>query len=254
MVVGIILAAGKGKRFGAVGHNKTAEEYLGKPLVAWGVDLLGRTTDKQVVVVGAFEDSVRQAVGNRDNVVFAIQRRRLGTGHALKVAVAEIKRQGWQPEAIILGYGDHLMKYKQETVEELISKRQETGAGVVLVTTEYSDPDSLRWGRIVRSENGKVEAIIEHKDATEEQRQICELNCGLYCFDYGFVENALGKLKKSPVSGEYYATDLVGLAGEAGYSVDAVKTDFSQVGFGANTQEELKKMEKLDNRPIVADN
>jgi bifunctional UDP-N-acetylglucosamine pyrophosphorylase/glucosamine-1-phosphate N-acetyltransferase len=244
MVVGVILAAGKGKRFGAVGRNKTAELYMGKPLVSWGVDLLEKVTEKVVVVVGAYAESVRKAVGVRNSTVFAVQTRRLGTGHALKVAIAEIEKQNWRPEAVVLGYGDHLMKYRLETVEELVRIQSECGAGVVLVTTDYPDPDSLRWGRVIRSKSGEIKGVIEQKDATEDQRKISELNSGLYCFDYEFVKKAVKRLKKSPVSGEYYATDLVGIAGEMGYKAEAVKVNFSQVGYGANTPEELRRNDK----------
>lgn len=91
----------------------------------------------------------------------------------------------------------------------------------------------------------KTAAIIEQKDATPAQRQIRELNAGFYCFAYPFLKENIGKIKKSPVSGEYYLTELVKLAAAQGEKIAGLKVPFREAGLGVNRPEELAAAEKL---------
>src|SRR2546423_15418473 len=102
MIVGIILAAGKGSRMKVKGINKTALAFEGKPLVQYGIDLFNKTVDKIVLVVGAFSDSIKQNALIPSKTIIAHQAKRLGTGHAVMVAVRSMEKKGLTPEAVLM--------------------------------------------------------------------------------------------------------------------------------------------------------
>jgi bifunctional UDP-N-acetylglucosamine pyrophosphorylase / glucosamine-1-phosphate N-acetyltransferase len=240
-VTGIILAGGKGKRFGAVGRNKTSEIYQEKPLVVYGVELFRQVADTVVVVVGEYANSVKSALENYPDLIFAVQKRRLGTGNALKAAVREMQNRKIKPEIILLGYADHMMHYRTQTADNLVRSVKIPGTAVAMVVTRHSDPNRLAYGRVLRDNAGNISGIVEQKDASPEQQQINELNAGLYAFNYGFVRKWVGKIKKSRISGEYYATDLIEMAINNGWRVEGVDVSFSEVGYGITTPEDLRK-------------
>lgn len=239
--IGVVLAGGKGKRFQAVGYNKTAQMFVDKPLVAYGVELYREMADRIVVVVGDQAQSVKSALVKYPEVVFAMQRRRLGTGNALKTAITEIERKKLEPEVLMLGYGDHMMRYSLPTALELVRRLGEPNVAIAMVVTEYAEPTKLAWGRVLKSGDGSISGIVEQKDANNEQLLITHLNAGFYAFKYNLVKEWVKKLKKSPASGEYYATDLIEIAIAKGYKVAGVDVPFSEVGFGGNTREELQR-------------
>ena len=244
MIVGVILAAGKGTRMNSTGVNKTSLLFNGKPIIQYGVDLYKETTDKTVVVVGAFAQSIQQVLSGQE-VTFVEQHDQLGTGHAVVAAVNAIEQKGWRPQSVLVGYGDHMMFYLPETARKLIRNQQEQHTALSLVTADYERTDEMRFGRIVRDEKGFVKAIVEHKDATEEERKITEFNPGFYCFDYGFLKNNIAKIEISPVSGEYYVTDMIALAVKAGQKVAALQVPFSEIGLGINTAAELTESREM---------
>lgn len=249
MNIGVIMAGGKGKRFGAEGKNKTAELFNGKPIVKYGVELFEKTTDKIIVVLGVAPQSVTEAIGRNEMVDYAFQLEPLGTGDALRVAMEQIISLGLEPEMVFVGNGDHMMFYDPQVIEDLKDLRKDTGAAVCLISIMYpQDPDKFVWGRIVRNAKGEVERIVEQKDATPEERKIAELNVNFYGIDYQFAKKYFSQIQPSKVTGEYYITEMVELAKKNGYKVEALVTPFEQVGIGINTREELKESEELFNR------
>jgi bifunctional UDP-N-acetylglucosamine pyrophosphorylase / glucosamine-1-phosphate N-acetyltransferase len=245
MTVSIVMAGGKGKRFGNIGVNKTAELFLGKPLVRYGTDLFTKTTDKVIVVVGVEPESVKKAIGDNDKVVYALQKKPLGTGDALRVAMEKIISMGWDPEIVFIGNGDHMMFYDEEIINEMKKKLISEMVDMVMLTTDYADPDKLAWGRVIRNNNGLVERIVEQKDASLSERKITEQNVNFFAYTYDFVSKNYNKIKPSPVSGEYYITDMVELAVNDGRKVVAIKVPFEKVGIGINTKEELEMSMQL---------
>lgn len=245
MNLGIVLAAGKGKRFKAGEFNKTTVGFAGKPLVRYATDLFTVVADKIIVVIGVGAEGVNKAVGKNSKITFATQKSRLGTGHAVKVAVEVIKRKKWQPEFVWVGYGDHMMFYTPKIIKILLQNLDAKDKVISMVTCEYKDPESLAWGRIIRSKKGDVSAIIEQKEATRKQKKIKELNAGLYCFRYDFLREGIYKLIKSPKTGEYYLTDTVGIAVGEEKKIIGVKIPFEYVGMGINTNKELIESQKL---------
>jgi len=242
-IVGIILAAGKGTRINANGANKVSYLFLGKPIISYGVNTFKKVCDKTIVVVGAFSESVTKILKKDKKVIIAYQKRQLGTAHAVLVALEKIKTN--PPSLVLVGMGDHLMFYKPETIKKLIEYHKNKNAVVSFITTNYMDPNALAWGRVVRGRDGKVLNIIEHKDATEEQRKIKELNSGFYCFDYKFLKQNIKKIKKSKVTNEYYLPDLVKLACINNLRVFSMRVRFREIGIGINKLNELQESQKI---------
>lgn len=248
MIVGIILAAGRGTRLsppaGGKDRNKVTIPFLNKPLILYAVELISSFAEKTVVVVGAFHESVKQVLKNH-NVVYAFQKKRLGTGHAVKVGLEVLKNLSPAPTLVLVAYGDHSMFYKKETVKKLIELHEKEKAAMSIITTINNDANILAWGRIVRNKNNYIVDSIEQKDATEEQKKIKELNAGFYCFDFNFLKKNINKIKKSPVSSEYYINSLIKIAADKGKKVVGLKIPFSGVGIGINRYSELEESQRL---------
>lgn len=240
--LGIILAAGRGKRMNSDSVNKTALRFNGKSLVSYGVDLFENTVDQIVVVIGAYADSVKEALSDKV-VTYAVQEKMLGTGNAVKVAMDKINNDNLEGDVVLVGYGDHMMYYSTELVKDLISKHEAREAVITLVSTIYDDPTGL--GRIIRNEDGDVERIVEEKDAMAEEKQINEINAGFYSFDRSFLKNNIEKLEKSPITGEYYLTDLIQMAKEQNKKVAILQVPYENVGIGVNTPDQLEKSRDL---------
>ena len=239
--VAIILAAGEGSRMGKVNVNKTALPFAGRPIITYGVELFSRIAATVVVVVGAFAQSVKKSL-RFHTVLYARQKRRLGTGHAVKVALPYLPSS---TDQVFVGYGDHLMFYKVTTIRRLGKLRRQRRAAVALITTCHSEPKKLAWGRILRDNKGNFLGIVEQKDASRKERKIKELNAGLYCFDHQFLRENIKRIERSPVSGEYYLTDLIKIAVGKNLPVVALAVPFSQVGLGINKQEEYELSQKM---------
>jgi bifunctional UDP-N-acetylglucosamine pyrophosphorylase/glucosamine-1-phosphate N-acetyltransferase len=235
----IILAAGRGKRMNAKGMNKVTFTLADKPLVKHSVDLLEDLGfHSVVVVVGYAQESVRKVLANDTHVVFAEQKKRLGTAHAVLMGFKKI------PEDItdvLVINGDDSAFYSKDVIAQLAEKHINTDAAVTFLTVKLPNPFGL--GRVVRDANGKVTAIVEEKDATEEQRAINEINAACYFFSTDFLRKYLKQIKKSPITGEYYVVSLIELAAQNGKLAETVQAEIPWRG--VNTQEELKEAERL---------
>ncbi len=245
-IAGIILAAGKGTRIKSsdTGKNKVTLTFLNKPLIVYGVELLQAFANPVEVVVGAYAESVKEVLKSH-RVIYAQQEELLGTADAAKAGVKALAKLADKPDNVLVGYGDHTMFYKKETVEKLIKLHQESKAAISCITTFHNFPDKLAWGRIIRNKNGDIVDSIEQKDATEEQKKIKELNTCFYCFDFNFIADNIDKIEKSSVSGEYYLTDIIKLAIKQNKKVVALQVPFKNVGIGINRNEELEESQKI---------
>ncbi|PJE63526.1 hypothetical protein COU89_02860 [Candidatus Roizmanbacteria bacterium CG10_big_fil_rev_8_21_14_0_10_45_7] len=244
MVIGIILAAGKGTRINSNGVNKTALSFNGKPMISYALDLYKETVDVTMVVIGAYAETLRHAIAPYKPLV-SVQADQLGTGHAVSVAMKDIeKAHVGKPELVLVGYGDHMMFYAPQTIKDMIAYHKKQKATLSLVTVKH-DPNELAWGRVIRNAQGHVVKVVEQKDATEEERKVNELNAGFYVFDFAFLKKYIDTLTKSPVSNEYYITDMIERAVSNGYKVVPFIVPFSEVGIGVNTNEQLSESQKL---------
>lgn len=237
----IILAAGKGKRMNSTTVNKVAMNLASKPMILHAIHLLQKTNIKTIVVVVGFaKDSVKRIIN--EDVIFAEQHKRLGTAHAaLKGLVALPK---FVTDVLII-QGDDSAFYKKETLENLINLHRKEKNSLTFLTIEVKNPTGL--GRVLRDENGNVQAVVEEKDATEKQRSINEINPACYVMGIAFLRKYLKKVQKSPVTGEYYLTSLIDIAIKNKERINALNGG-NLPWRGVNTKDELVEAEKLLNQ------
>lgn len=239
-VIGVILAAGKGTRLnnGQPSDIPKVLRMIGeRPLIDYCVKTLKDAgIDNVVVVVGYKGESVKQAVGN--DVKYALQEKQLGTSHAVYKAKDLLKDKA---RYIVVLNGDTPF-FSKDTIRRLVEECRSRDVVLSMTTTEYSDPTGL--GRIIKDNEGHVLEIIEEKEATKEQKKINEINCGLYCFNNKWLWNNIVDIDLSP-HGEYYITDLIGLAVSEGEKVYALKIKDNREAIGVNTPEHLRHANKL---------
>lgn len=226
----LILAAGAGTRMKS-SKPKVAHEILKKPLVRWVVDAAHAAgIDAVTTVVGSGRDRVESLVEDTNIVVQAEQ---LGTAHAVKSAREAL---GSGAGSVVVLTGDSPL-IRPATIERLVELQQQQDAAVVVLTMQVEDP--FGYGRIVRDAEDVVCAIVEHKDCSDDQLLITECNSGFYCFDKEFLFEALDRVSTENAQGEYYLTDVLGLAYEAGKTVVALVTDDPTECLGVNSRKQL---------------
>lgn len=209
MKTGVVLAAGLGKRMQSKRH-KVVHEVCGKPMIAHIVDEMKAVGfDRLFVVVGSKEEQVRAVLG--DKVMYVRQEEQLGTGHAVMQVVPQLGEEG--VTAVVCGDGPLI---RREEIMRLVAVVEAQGA-TALLTAVVDNPFGL--GRIIRGEQGEVLRVVEEKDASEVERQIQEINSGLYAFSTRDLVASLQKLTADNAQGEYLLTDCVAHLREAGKSV-----------------------------------
>lgn len=237
----IVLAAGKGVRMKSKKVNKVMIPLAGHPMISYTVNLLKKLkVGEIVVVVGFAKDSVENFLG--PTLVYAEQKKRLGTAHAVGCALEKIPSRF--REMLVLN-GDDSAFYQPKIIKSLIDKHYDKKADLTLLTIETKNPYGL--GRVLRNQKGEIFGIVEEKDASETQRKIKEINPACYLFRRTFFKKYLPKVKKSSVSGEYYLTDLVRLGFEGRERIEGLKVK-DLAWRGINTWEELRAAEKIMRR------
>jgi len=229
----VVLAAGKGTRMKSaqpkVLHRAAGLSLLDHVLRA-AASLQPATT---VVVVGHMAEQVRRAAGERPGLRFALQEPQLGTGHAL--LQAEPYLAGASGTLVLLSGDVPLLR--GETLRTLVRLHTQRGAAATVLTARVDRPHG--YGRIVRSADGAIAAIVEDKDATAEQRAIGEINSGIYAFDLAPLFEALKTVGSANAQGEYYLPDLVRVYRERGLPVDTVLLEDAREIMGVNSRKEL---------------
>jgi len=233
----LILAAGKGTRMKS-DLAKVLHVLNGKPLLYYSIAAAKEAgAEKIVAVIGHQADKVREEF-KYSGCIFVEQKPQLGTGHA--VLQAKDVLVAYDGLTIIL-CGD-VPLLKASTIKSLIDNHLTAKAVVSVLTTIPPPPHA--YGRIVKDDKGNVLKIVEHKDATEDEKKIGEINTGIYCVDTKFLFSALGKVTNNNQQKEYYLTDIVEIARHEGVTVKSlIASDYVEV-MGINTLEELSRAER----------
>lgn len=235
----VVLAAGKGTRMKSklpkvlhkIGSRSMIEEVL-----ATANKL---NPEKVIVVVGYEAEKVKAILP--ENVTPVIQSSQLGTGHAMKQAIPEL--EGFHGHVVTL-YGD-VPLLTAETLKELLKKHKKSDAAVTVLTAKVDDPTG--YGRVVRNGDSTFFKIVEHKDASQKERKINEINSGVYCFTSDALHDYLPQLTPQNKQGEYYLTDVLALACKDGKTVEIVVTNDPIEISGVNDRKQLADLFKVKN-------
>jgi bifunctional UDP-N-acetylglucosamine pyrophosphorylase / glucosamine-1-phosphate N-acetyltransferase len=233
----IVLAAGQGTRMKSDLY-KVLHPVCGKPMVAHVIDNIKKLEAKRIVtIVGHGAEQVEQTLGAKSEYV--LQEEQLGTAHAVGQAESAL---GNLEGTTIVVCGDTPL-IRSETMEALIAHHNESGAKATILTAHADDPTG--YGRIVRGEDGQVLRNVEHKDATDEELVVTEINTGTYCFDNKSLFETLKKVTNDNAQGEYYLPDVIGILQAEGARVSAhVTNDFSET-LGVNDRVVLSQAERV---------
>lgn len=230
----VILAAGRGTRMRSE-RAKVLHELAGLPLVTWVVRAVRPLVTRTVVVIGHEREAVRAALAT-EVVDFAVQDTQEGTGHALACAIPAL--QGMTRLLVLAGDAPLL---RTETLGALIAEHDRRRAAATVLTFRAADPAG--YGRIVRAPDGTVAAIVEDREATDEQRRLDEVNSGTYVLEAQSVLPLLPELPRR-AKGEYYLTDVIGLLAAGGSTVAGSLAE-EQEALGINTPEQLAAAEQV---------
>jgi bifunctional UDP-N-acetylglucosamine pyrophosphorylase / glucosamine-1-phosphate N-acetyltransferase len=243
----VVLAAGLGTRMRS-GRAKVLHELGGRPLLRYPLAALAALDpDRVALVVGHQADAVRAAAdgaGLRD-VRTVLQAEQRGTGHAVRCATDAF--EGFAGDVVVL-YGD-VPFIRPETLRALVDAHRDGGADVTLLTVCFERPTG--YGRILRGPDGNVTGIVEERDATDVERAITEINPGFYVVRADVLFPLLAGLRADNAQGEYYLTDVVGLAARAGRRVIGVRGASEREVAGVNTRAELAWMEGMLKAELV---
>ncbi|WP_327306364.1 bifunctional UDP-N-acetylglucosamine diphosphorylase/glucosamine-1-phosphate N-acetyltransferase GlmU [Streptomyces sp. NBC_01298] len=244
----VVLAAGEGTRMKSA-TPKVLHEISGRSLVGHVV-AASRELDPThlVVVVGHAREQVTAHLAAIDaDVRTAVQYEQNGTGHAVRMALEELGAD--RPAGTVVVVCGDTPLLTGETLAALTATHEADGNAVTVLTAEV--PDSTGYGRIIRGADGAVTAIVEHKDATDAQRAIAEINSGVFAFDGALLADALGKVRTDNSQGEEYLTDVLGILREAGHRVGAaVGADHRQI-LGINNRVQLAEARALLNARLL---
>ena len=195
---------------------KPLHRLCGRPMILHVIDALAELdVQRVVVVVGHGGDQVTKTVSELApeglRVEFVEQVVQRGTGDAAAVALSAFSSVEDDDDVVVLPGDTPLLR--PATLAELVARHRDREAGVTLLTAELDDPTG--YGRIVRGKDGRVSGIVEHGDATQQEREIHEVNTSIYCFRRALLAPALRRLGSSNAQGEHYLTDVVGVLYEA---------------------------------------
>lgn len=244
----VVLAAGEGTRMKSK-TPKVLHEIAGRSLVGHVVSAARELEPEQlVVVVGHASEQVKgHLAAHYEGTRTAFQAEQNGTGHAVRMALEEL---GQAPDGTVVVVCGDTPLLSGETLSALVGTHGADGNAVTVLTAEV--PDSTGYGRIVRdAATGAVTAIVEHKDASDAERAIREINSGVFAFDGRLLADALGKVRTDNSQGEEYLTDVLGILREAGHRVGAsVAGDHREI-LGINNRVQLAEARRLLNQRLL---
>ncbi|HET8929124.1 MAG TPA: sugar phosphate nucleotidyltransferase [Acidimicrobiales bacterium] len=242
-VSAVVLAAGQGTRMRSA-RPKPLHVLGGRPMVRHVLDALhGVAASRIVVVVGHGADAmITKLSGRLDGVTieFAEQAEQRGTGDAVGIALATLGAQDGAGDDVIVLPGDTPL-LRPESLVAMVETHRSTAAAATALTARVDD--ATGYGRIIRDASGSVTGIVEHADATTEQRDIDEINTSIYCFRRDLLADALGRIRPDNAQGEWYLTDVIGVLHGDGHRVSAWVVDDPAEAQGVNDRVQLAAAE-----------
>lgn len=245
----IILAAGKGTRMKDV-LPKALVKVNDRPMILYSIEAVQKTgLGLPIIVVSDNECQIREVIGNHNRYVR--QEQQLGTGHAVKTALTALKKE---TNKIIVLYCDHPL-VTTKTLNSLIRAHEKEKSVLTMAVAQVEDFNEWRnslysFGRIIRNKKGDILAVVEKKDATQEQLLLTEVNPAYFCFDRKWLEEAINKITNYNSQKEYYLTDLVNQAVKENKKITDVVIS-AEEALGANTKEEILLIKKLLSLPTT---
>lgn len=241
MDVSVILAAGEGTRMKSK-IPKVLHMVCGKPMLEYVIESsIDAGIEKNLVIVGHGGEKIKEAFKD-SSVIFKTQPIGkgcpYGTGYAVMQAIDNID----DDSNVVILYGDTPL-ITSSTIKALMDYHRENQNDGTVLTAYVDDPSG--YGRIVRDNDNNILKIVEHKDASEEELNIKEINSGIYCFKGKLLKYALGKINNDNAQGEYYITDVITILKEEGYKVDAYLIDDSTEINGVNSRVQLAFCERM---------
>jgi bifunctional UDP-N-acetylglucosamine pyrophosphorylase / glucosamine-1-phosphate N-acetyltransferase len=245
-ITAVVLAAGEGTRMKS-STPKVLHPLCGRPMLLHVVDALcALPLERIVVVVGHGAERVtktlQEQLATELPVEFVEQRSPRGTGEAVNVALSASSFDDLDAEDDLIVVPGDTPLLTPETLAELATAHRVSDAAATVLTTRPNDPTG--YGRVLRDKNGGVDRIVEHGDATEEEREVDEINTSIYCFRRNLLAPALRRLSPENVQGEYYLTDAIEVLRRAGHHVHACETDPAEV-LGVNDRVQLAEAEAV---------
>ncbi|MBC1730066.1 bifunctional UDP-N-acetylglucosamine diphosphorylase/glucosamine-1-phosphate N-acetyltransferase GlmU [Listeria seeligeri] len=238
----VVLAAGQGTRMKSKLY-KVLHPVCGKPMVEHVVDQISTLdVDKVVTIVGHGAEKVQEHLAGKSE--FVKQEEQLGTAHAVLQAKAALAEK----DGVTLVVCGDTPLIEASTMEALLKYHHEKRAKATILTTVIEDPTG--YGRIIRDDLGIVEKIVEHKDATEKEQRISEINTGTYCFDNKALFEELEKVSNDNVQGEYYLPDVIKILKDSDEVVAAYRMESFEESLGVNDRIALAEASKLMQRRI----
>lgn len=243
----LILAAGLGTRMKSV-RAKVLHELGGLPLIVHVCRTAQALEPKSIfVVVGHQADEVKKVVSSEVGQIaaFVVQAQQRGTGDAVEAARSELENS----ESLLLVLSGDVPFIRPDTLRQFIEHHRDSAADCSILSVRLENPTG--YGRIIRDENDCFMRIVEHKDATPEERQVQEINSGIYCFETIKLFAALRKVKPANEQGEYYLTDVPDILRHQGAKVEVYLHRDPREVAGINTRAELAEFENLLRRSTV---
>ncbi len=241
-----VLAAGRGKRMRS-STPKVLHKVLGRAMIDYVLHTVEELRPCAIAIVtGHGSRQVRAHVGQPRNLEWVVQDRQLGTGHAIRQCENVIQ----DVRDVLIVCGDTPL-LRSETLARLVAAHRQRDAAVTVLTAEVDDPRG--YGRILRDAEGNVQAVIEEKDASDDQKQIREVSSGIYCVQRDVLFTLLHKLDNRNAQGEYYLPDIVPHAVKAGLAVAAERMADAGEMAGINDREQLARVEDAMQRRIIRD-
>ncbi len=247
MIKSVILAAGRGTRMKS-DKPKVLHTIFDKTLLGYIIDAVNKTglADENFVIVGHQAERMEEFLKNNyQNAKPVLQSPQLGTGHAVSMVVPYLK--DFKGQVIILN-GD-LPLIRPETIKEIIESHNSNGSDLTIMSAIFEDPTG--YGRVIKNEQGHVEAIVEEKDTTPEQKAVKEINAGVYVLNWEKISPAFAELKSDNAQGEYYLTDIVKWANKQNMKVKAYILKDNEELFGINCKAQLAEATKMMNRRVI---